>query len=800
MHGSERWLRIWDLFDRIVELPQGQRAQALQKLEGDEAIHTEVEALLRANDNDRDTSPASGNDPAPRLSPGTQVGCWQVESLVGRGGMGEVYLSHRTGNDFQQRAALKLLMAIDSAEDRARFAAERRILARLEHPGIAHLLDGGEHDGMPYAVIEYVEGTSLTTHTRTLPLAARLELVLQACAAVSHAHQHLIIHRDLKPANMLVTPEGRLKLLDFGIAKRLSPVTRESEEATQVIRASPDYCAPEQLSGEPVSTATDVYALGVVLYEILAGQRPWQLGGLPIIRAMERLSLHDPMPPSKRLSGAERHAVRGDLDSIVLKAMQVNPLQRYPTVDALADDLRAHLEQRPVKARNATFSYLLVRRLQRHRTAFALTGALFASLAVGLVALTLQTRETAMERDNARREADRNGAVRQYLTLMFRSASERQANDEVSARDVLNEAAQRVHEQFVDDPDSRADIMLSLAELYFQLNDYTGARPLLEQLLAEGKKDVRADVRAMAMHDLAQINFRENHKADAVELLEQAQAYWTRQPGFDPQLLDSRLLQAQIEQAQGDPQRALTTLQDALPLRIALSGREHRDTAVLINNLGSASYQAGRFEEAVTYLKQANDIWAALGQDRSADALNTLNNWAGAEVQLGNAEQAVGVFRRALTLRRELYGPSAALAALINNLGKTLNVLGQHQAALPLLHEAMAMATEHAGGDANTITLSAALGLVDALAGSAQPLQAQETLEWLHPRIIDNYGEQHPLAAMLEISRARALHAAGDAVQASRSLALAAQRLQALGPVGTRPLEQVRQLEREWRL
>ncbi|HUH89555.1 MAG TPA: serine/threonine-protein kinase [Lysobacter sp.] len=798
MHDSEHWLRVWELFDRIVELPSAQHADALRELEADEAVRAEVAALLRANDNHGESTPAAdGSEQAPRLPPGTRIGCWQAQSLLGRGGMGEVYLSHRVGNDFQQRAALKLLMAFDSAEDRARFAAERRILARLEHPGIAHLLDGGEHEGMPYAVMEYVEGVTLTAHARALPLAARLELMLQACAAVSHAHQHLIIHRDLKPANMLVTPEGRLKLLDFGIAKRLSPLSREAEEATQVIRASPDYCAPEQLSGEPVSTATDVYALGVVLYEILAGQRPWQLGGLPIIRAMERLSLQDPIPPSKRLTGIEQHAVRGDLDSIVLKAMQVNPQHRYPTVDALADDLRAHLEQRPVKARNATFGYLLARRLQRHRTAFALAGALFASLAIGLVALTLQTRETAMERDNARREAARNDAVRQYLSLMFRSASERQANDEVSARDVLNEAAQRIHEQFADDPDSRADISLSLAELYFQLNDYTGARPLLEQLLDEGK-DVRADVRAMAMHDLAQVNFRENHKADAAELLHQAQAYWMQEPGFEPQLLDSRLLQAQIEQAQGDPQRALATLKEALPLRIALSGRENRDTAVLINNLGSAHYQAGEFEEAVNYSRQANAIWAALGQDRSADALNTLNNWAGAEVQLGHADRAVDIFRRALTLRRDLYGPSAALAALINNLGKTLNVLGNHLEALPLLHEAMAMATEHAGGDANTITLSAGLGLVDALAATAQPLQAQETLDWLQPRIIDNYGEQHPLAAMLEVSRARALHAAGKTTEARQALALATQLVEALGPAGKRALEQIRELEQQW--
>lgn len=798
MQESERWAHIWELFDRLAELPREQRSATLATQDIDGATRAEVEALLRTAEQDEaDAASRFGSSPQALLPDGTQVGQWRVQGLLGRGGMGEVYLAHRTDSDFEQQAALKLLMRMDSAEDRIRFAAERRILARLEHPGIAHFLDGGEHDGMPYAVMEYVEGVPVTAHARNLPLRKRVTLMLQACAAVSHAHHHLVIHRDLKPGNMLVTADGHLKLLDFGIAKRLSPGPDDASGATQVIRASPDYCAPEQLSGEPVSTATDVYALGVILFELLTGQRPWKLGGLPIIRAMERLALQELPLPSSRLEGARRRALRGDLDSIVLKALQARPDQRYPTVDELADDLCAYLDGRPVKARKATWGYLMARTVRRHRTATAVAGTVFLGLALGLVGMTWQARETAIERDIARREVARNDAVRQYLSLMFRTAGELQGGGDVTARGVLDRAAEQVHKEFANDPQSYADITLSLAELYFQLNDYTGARPLLTRLLQE--KRIAGGVRAMAMHDLAQVEFRGDHDTGAADLLQQAQAFWQRNPErYRPQLLASRLLQSQIEFATGNPQQALQTLQDALPQRIALSGAEHRETAVLVNNLGIAHYRTGGFDEAAIHFKQAHALWQALGQDRSTDALNTLNNWAGAEVRLGRPEQAVDLFHQALELRRELYGPSAALAALLNNLGKTLAQLGRHDEALPLLREAMEMGREHAGGNGSTITLSAGMGLVNALAESEQPGEAREVLEWLDSRIAETHGTEHLMAVVLEISRAHVLYAEGAAADALDAIATTRKRLEELGPPGQIYLGQLDRIEQRW--
>lgn len=793
---AARWKRVWELFDVVSEIDPRGRQDALRAMEPDAGIRDEVLALL-ASDDAATVVPAPAPAAEPMLAAGTQVGPWRVECLIGRGGMGEVYRASRTGADFEQRAALKLMLRMQSEEDRARFAAERRILAGLEHPNIARLLDGSEYHGTPYAVMEYVDGQPLTGYAQDLPLRERLELLLQACDAVGHAHRHLIVHRDLKPGNMLVTADGQLKLLDFGIAKRLSPDPDAPEDATQMIRASPDYCAPEQLQGGTVSTATDVYALGVILFELLTGERPWQLGGMPLLRALERLSMQDPPRASSRLDGATARILRGDLDNIVRKALQPDPAQRYPNTDALADDIRAHLDRRPVKARKPTMAYLVSRAFRRHRLAFTLAGVALLTAGAGVTGVALQGREAAIERDHARREIVRNDAVRQYMMLMFRAAGELQGDGDVTARNVLARAASQVGEQFSSDPTAYADISLALSELFFQLNDYTGARPLLERLV--GNRTVGDDVRAMAKHDLAQISFRENRPDEAVQLLAKAQAFWSGDPRtYASELLDSRLLQSQLERTRGDIDQALLTLETALPQRVALSGPEHRETAVLVNNLGIAYFEAGRLEDAADRFGQAHGLWQALGQDRSADALNTLNNWAAAEARLGRPAEAVDIMQRALALRRELYGPSAAMAALMNNLGKTLSQLDRHEEAIPLLREAIDMGRIHAGGDTGPIAVSASLGLADALTGVGQAQRALDLIDQVQARVLNGYGTDHLFAAMVDISRARSHHARGESGASRVSLAQARSTLVALGPAGAGLLQQLDALELLW--
>jgi non-specific serine/threonine protein kinase/serine/threonine-protein kinase len=303
----------------------------------------------------------------------------------------------------------------------------------------------------------------------------------------------------------------------------------------------------------------------------------------------------------------------------------------------------------------------------------------------------------------------------------------------------------------------------------------------------------------MARHDLAQISFRETRPDDAAGLLGQAQAFWAGEPRrYRSELLDSRLLQSQLERTGGDIDLAVRTLEDALPQRIELSGRTHRDTAVLVNNLGNAYFQAGRLEDAATQFRQAHGLWRELGQDRSADALNTLNNWAAVEARLSRPQVAIGIMEDALALRRELYGPSAAMAALMNNLGKTLSQLARHEEAIPLLREAIEMGRIHAGGETGAIALAASLGLADALSGSGHPQRAWELIDEVGPGILETYGSAHVLSAMLDISRARAHHAGGAVAAAQAALAQARSGLVALGPAGAGALQQLEILQQGW--
>ncbi|MEO7756393.1 MAG: serine/threonine-protein kinase, partial [Dokdonella sp.] len=292
----ERWNRLEQIFADVLDMPASARPAFLERACGDDAeLRREIDQLLRAHDAPGvlDVAPHTAETPAlnPSLPAGATIGPWRIERMVGRGGMGEVYAASRADAAFEQRAALKLLR-YEAAGELERFHAERRILARLEHPGIARLLDGGvAPDGRPYTVMEYVEGQSLTDYCRARhsPLRERLALFEQVCDAVAFAHRNLVIHRDLKPPNILVDAEGNVKLLDFGIAKLLDATALPQNADNTVAPFTPDYAAPEQLNGEPVTTATDVYALGVLLFELLTGERPLQMRGLPSAHALKLL-------------------------------------------------------------------------------------------------------------------------------------------------------------------------------------------------------------------------------------------------------------------------------------------------------------------------------------------------------------------------------------------------------------------------------------------------------------------------------------------------------------------------------
>ena len=428
----------------------------------DPAVRAEVESLLLAAhasvgflDAPQHAVP---DDTVRDAALGMRLGAWTLTRVIGRGGMGEVYEAMRADQDFEQKVAIKLLQR-EAAGQLERFQAERQILARLDHAGIARLYDGGiTVDQRPYMVMEYVEGLSITEYCaqRLAGLEVGLDLFVQVCDAVAYAHRNLIVHRDLKPSNILVTAGGTVKLLDFGIAKLLDPLLARMTQVA-VAPMTPICAAPEQLSGGPITTATDVYALGLLLFELLAGSHPWMTSGTLMIKTL-RAVMQRAAPQASRSAEANPDAplparlLRGDLDAIIAKALRTEPAHRYATVESLKLDVERALRGEPVDAREGARLYYVGHILRRYRWAVAATAAIVISLAGGLSLAAWQAHRVAIERDNARRDASREEAVRYSLTRLFRTAISEQGAQPATAKTMIDSSAQRVLRDYHDQP------------------------------------------------------------------------------------------------------------------------------------------------------------------------------------------------------------------------------------------------------------------------------------------------------------------------------------------------------------
>ncbi len=514
-----QWQQVKALFEEILDQAPADRAAFLDAACPDEALRREVEALLASHEEataeGRFESPMfeeTGFDEpvaASSMRAGQRVGAYRIVEEIARGGMGAVYLAERADAQFDKRVAVKLVRhGLDSDALRRRFRAERQILARLEHPHIARLLDGGMTEtGLPFLVMEYIEGVRIDQYCNDhqLSTSERLELFLTVCDAVQYAHQNLVVHRDLKPSNMLVTKQGAVKLLDFGIAKLLDedaatdsgdelPLTR-----TGMRMMTPQYAAPEQVRADLVTTATDVYALGIILYELLSGQRPYRLGGLSPGEVERVICDEEPARPSTAVTrpadtGATRPAtpeeisrmratepdklrrlLSGDLDTIVLKALRKDPARRYLSVEQFAEDIRNYLAGRPVTARPDALSYRASKFIRRHWVGVLATTLVFLSLVTGIAATAWQARVA----DQQRRKAEQRFAdIRQLAsTFLF------ELHDDIA--DLPGSTAAREHlvtrsleylDRLAQDADANADpsFLLEIATAYRKVGDVQG--------------------------------------------------------------------------------------------------------------------------------------------------------------------------------------------------------------------------------------------------------------------------------------------------------------------------------------
>jgi eukaryotic-like serine/threonine-protein kinase len=670
------------------------------------------------------------------LPSGTRLSAWQIQRLIGRGGSGEVYVAARADGAFRQKVALKLLQHA-SVGEASRFQSEREILARLEHPGIARLLDGGvHHDGRPYMVMEYVEGTSLTEHCEAahLDLKGRLELFMAVCEVVSYAHRSLVVHRDLKPRNILVTSEGRVKLLDFGVAKLLDAVALAGANDKTFAPLTPDYAAPEQLTGQAITTATDVYALGVLLFELLTARKPFKHTDVPVAQAVSAI-LHEPAPMPSRAARARAGAavpsrlLEGDLDAIVSKCLRKEPAHRYESVAALQRDVQRFLNTEPVSAREGARLYVLRRFLKRHRWIVATGAAVFLALAASLAIVSWQAHHVALERDIARRAASREEAVRVYLTRMFRSSVANRGSEPATAKAMLDRSAQRVLSEYGDDPYLAGKVVETLADLYGALEDIEGQVPLLEGFLAHAGPEADPESRALVQQKLANVELQRGNTDRAAELLGLALKFWQSEPRrYAEQRLEGLVVQGRLQRTRHDIDGSIDTYNAALRERIALSGKNHQETAALYNSLAIAYTSASRFDEAVTAYSEALDIHDALESGEDLDALIMRANMGITAARYGQIGSAARDLRDAFEKQRALSGDSAAVASAMSSYGWVLSVQGRHEEALKTLRDSTAMATKFTG-PASPLTVMSRLSLADAQMAAGQNETAAKTFD-----------------------------------------------------------------------
>ncbi len=732
------------------------------------------------------------------LPAGTRLGPWQVLRLIGRGGTGEVYYAARADGAFQQKVAIKLLQHGAVAES-SRFQSERDILARLEHPGIARLLDGGVHrDGRPYMVMEYVEGLSLTDFCESSKpdLAARLRLFAEVCEVVSYAHRSLVVHRDLKPRNILVTHDGRVKLLDFGVAKLLDAVARPFANEKTSAPLTPDYAAPEQLTGQPITTATDVYALGVVLFELLTARKPFRNTDVPMAQAV-RTVLHDPAPvPSRAVRAllAEgwtlARALEGDLDAIVAKCLRKEPEHRYESVEALERDIWRYLHTEPVSARDGARLYVLGRFLRRHRWMVAAAASVVVALTAALAAVSWQAHRIALERDIARHAATREEAVRYYLTRMFRSSAAEQNGQPTTAKAMLDRSADRVLSEYRGDPYLAGKVVETLTDLYGALEDYEGQVPLLEGFLKHAGPEADPEAVAFVQQKLANVELQRGNTERGAALLAPSQAFWEQDPRrYGEQRLEGLVVQGRLQRARGDLTGAIGTFGAALRERIALSGRNHAETAALYNSLAIAYMNANRFNEAMSAYSQALAIHEVLQRTDDLDALIMRANMGILACRYGRLDEAEGLLRNGFEKQRALSGDSAAVSSAMGYYGSILNLRGKHGEAVATLLNSVHMASRFAG-PASPVAVLNRLFLAEALASNGERDAAAKTLEENLDLGRQQLGEDNLFVLRTQLAQARLDVAEGNAARADAALAALIPRLRKVGTAALPALAQ----------
>jgi serine/threonine protein kinase len=740
--NPERWDKLQAVFNQVIEHPVGERAAALAAACGvDEELRREVEELLAIDQGSGDTlRDAIGGAVADVVEGqrskllGAVIGAYRIVRILGHGGMGTVFLGERADKQFQQRVAIKLVeqMALHP-QLRTRLRAERQILAHLESPYIARLIDGGEtREGIPYLVIEYVEGKPLDEYCDENKLTVQQRLVLfeKVCAAVHYAHRNLIVHRDLKPANILVTADGTPKLLDFGIAKILSPETIGHTVAVTRVQdrlLTPEHASPEQVLGKPITTATDIYALGVLLYHLLCSRSPYANSNSTSIGLQRAICNEDPPRPSSLFHSPGREPVgndkydpdavaanrgvtvqrlrrqlTGDLDEIILKATRKEPDQRYASAEQIVEDLRRHRAGQPILALQGGRRYRAVKFLRRNSLAVSLSGVVAASLIGFAVVMGLNAKHMGEQRDLAAKARDRAEQVSSFLVEIFGAADPFRAQGrESTARELLDRGAERIQRE-VTEPEIRAQMLETIGYAYQRQGLPDRAIPLLEESLEIRRRlsDQPNPLLATSMTNLATA-LRSAGKTASAE------GYYRQSLALNRQLFGDgheRVAQVMMElgrlmlEGHSNVDETELFFKQSLEIYRSRLGGSHPEVASALSDLGNLMLWKDDLPGAESTLREALSIFQAKSARTHPDYAAALGSLGLTLTRTGELDEAETLLLEALELQRKVFGPTnPRVTSTLHALSSLYEQREQYHKAIRLLDEALVIVRQTRG-------------------------------------------------------------------------------------------------------
>jgi serine/threonine-protein kinase len=720
--SPDRWKVVSPYLDQALTLGSEERAAWLARLQQeDPSLAADLKTLLEEH---QTLARREFLERPPEAVPvqlaheGQTIGAYTILSPIGQGGMGMVWLARRSDGRYERQVAVKFpSLAQLGGGSGERFKREGSFLGRLAHPHIAELIDAGvSTDGQPYLVLEHVDGDQIDRYCdeKGLDVEARVRLFLDVLAAVAHAHTNLIVHRDIKPSNVLVTADGQVKLLDFGIAKLLEGDSLEGA-GTQLTREgggamTPEYAAPEQVTGGPVTTATDVYALGVLLYQLLTGEHPAGPGPHSAAELVKAIVETDPPRPSDVVRSAKtgpqkaanaahrattpdklRRLLQGDLDTIVAKALKKEPRERYASATALADDLRRYLKHEPIQARPDTLAYRTAKFVRRNRMAVALATLAFAASIAGVVGTIIQGREARAQRDFAFGQLSRAEAINDLNSFLLSDAAP--SGKPFTADDLLNRAEAILDRQQGSDA-NRVELLISIGRQFSSQEDYESSLRLLEKAYRSSRGLTEPSIRARAACALANAVARSSDTSRAEPLVQEGLRGLPGDPQYALGRVFCLLRGSEVSRELGRTGEGIERVQAAQRVVREAPFRSESLEMRILMDLAEAYREAGRNREAAASIEQAAAKLTSLGRDNTETAGTLFNNWGLLLDQLGRPLEAEKVLRRAIDIGRDDRGEETVSPILLTNYARVLNVLSRRDEAADYSERATAKAQE----------------------------------------------------------------------------------------------------------